>query len=432
MDNNKSFIIKNGKIVNAPHSKIQGNMDVLVKNGKIEKVAANINSDEYKDAQVIDANGMWVMPAFVDMHVHLREPGFEYKEDIESGTKAAVHGGYGTVVAMPNTAPVVDDVSVVDYILKRANEVGSCRVLPTAAITKKQEGKELTEMGRLLESGVIAFTDDGKPVSDPRVMRLAMQYSLNFDALLMSHCEELSLASGGSMNESYTSVSLGLKGIPAAAEETMIMRDILLAEAYGARLHICHISTQRGVEFVRQAKANGVKVTCETAPHYFSASDEWVAQTAYDTNTKMNPPLRSKSDMEYIRQALADGTIDAIATDHAPHHPDEKLVEYDIALNGIIGLETAFSLGVTNLIKTGILTPEQLVDKMSYSPCQILGINRGEIVEGAEADITIADPEADMVYTAENLHGKSQNSPFLDRPYFGKIVHTFVDGVKKV
>lgn len=426
------FVIKNGEIVNSPSAKINGKFDVVIKDGKIIEIAENINTDDHKKAEVIDAKGCWVMPAFVDMHVHLREPGFEYKEDIESGTKAAVHGGYGTVVAMPNTSPVVDDVSVVDYIVNRAKKVGSCNVLTTASITKNLDGKELTEMGRLIDAGAVGFTDDGKPVSDPAIMRLAMQYSLNFDALIMSHCEELALSKGGTMNESYTSISLGLKGIPAAAEESMVARDIFLAETYGARLHICHVSTKRSLELIKKAKEDGVKVTCETAPHYFSANEEWVAQTGYDTNTKMNPPLRSKDDMEYVKKALADGTIDAIATDHAPHHPDEKFVEYDNALNGIIGLETAFSLGITNLVKEGTLSPNQLVDKMSYSPSKILGIDKGEILQGADADITIADPNSDVVYSIDTLHGKSCNSPFLDRPYFGKILHTFVGGIKRV
>lgn len=432
MSKQKCFIIKNGKIVNAPHSEIQGIKDILVQNGKVTEISDSINIANHAEADVIDAKGCWVMPAFVDLHVHLREPGFEYKEDIESGTRAAAYGGYGTVVCMPNTKPVTDDVSVVDYIIKKAEDVGSCRVLPTASITKGQNGKELTEMGRLIDAGAVAFSDDGKPVSDPAIMRLAMQYSTNFDALIMSHCEELSLVNEGVMNESYTSISLGLKGIPSAAEETMVSRDILLAETYGARLHICHISTKRGVDFVREAKQRGVKVTCETAPHYFSANDEWVSESGYDTNTKMNPPLRSKDDMNYMRQALLDGTIDAIATDHAPHHIDEKFVEYNIALNGIIGLETAFSLGVTNLVKTDILSPEQLVEKMSYNPCQILGIDRGELKEGCDADITIASPDAEVVYSVDNLHGKSKNSPFLHKPYFGKIMHTFVNGVKRV
>ena len=428
----KVIIIKNGQIINAPGKDVQGNKDILIKDGIIEKIADKIDEKEYADAQIIDAKEKWVMPAFVDMHVHLREPGFEYKEDIKSGTLAAVHGGYGTVVAMPNTAPVVDDVSILKYIEGKAKEANNCRVYSTATITKGMQGKEISEMGRLQQGGAIAFTDDGKPVSNPAIMRLAMQYSLNFDALLLSHCEELSLSDGGAMHEGYTSYTLGLKGIPAAAEEAMVARDILLAQAYGARLHICHLSTKRSADLVRAAKAEGTKVTCETAPHYFSANDEWVAQTGYDTNTKMNPPLRSKEDVEAIKAALADGTIDAIATDHAPHIKDEKFVEYISAYNGIVGLETAFSLGVTNLIRTNVLTPEQFVEKMSTRPAEILGLPYGEIKEGAAADITIADAQQDIVYSQDMLHSKSKNTPFLDRPYFGKIIQTIVNGETKI
>lgn len=424
----KSLLIRNGQVINASSDLPQGKLDILVEDGKIVKIAKEIPAADHPDAETIDATGQWVMPGFVDMHVHLREPGQEYKEDIESGTWAAVHGGFTGVVCMPNTSPVVDDPSLVTYIKTRAAEVAHCHVYPSAAVTKGSRGEELTEMGLLLQAGAVAFTDDGRPVASANRMRLAMQYASNFDALIMEHCEEPSLSAGGCMHEGYTSVTLGLKGIPGASEDVMVARNVLLAESYGARLHICHLSTARSAEIVRQAKARGVRVSCETAPHYFAATDEWVARTNYNANTKMYPPLRSGADVEGILAALADGTIDAIATDHAPHHIDEKLLEFDAAMNGIVGLETAFSLAVTHLVKPGIISPERLVQLMSHAPCELLKLPGGKLAEGEAADITIADPEADVVYTAESLHSKSKNSPFLDQPYFGKITQTVVNG----
>lgn len=418
------ILIKNGTLVN-PDGK-SGRFDVLINNTIVERIAPQIECEE---AFLIDAEGKWVMPGLVDMHCHLREPGFEYKEDIRSGTAAAVNGGYTAIACMANTEPVIDNSALLDFINAQANAADNARVYPIAAMTKGLKGEELSEMGLLQQAGAVAFSDDGKPVADANRMRLAMEYARAFDALIISHCEELSLVGEGVMNEGYWSAVLGLKGISRVAEEAMVARDLLLAENHGARLHIAHVSTAGSVELIRLAKARGVNVTAETAPHYFSATDAWVQD--YDTNTKMNPPLRTDADVAAIKAGLADGTIDAIATDHAPHHIDEKRVEYASAYNGIVGLETAFSLAVTHLVHTGVLTPKALVSTLSAAPARILRVPGGVVAEGAQADITIADPDADIVYTAEMLKAKSKNTPFLHRSYRGVILHTIVGGTIK-
>lgn len=417
------ILIKQGEIVQPKGQK--GIFDILIEDDKIVEIAPTIQAEE---ATMIDATDQLVSPGFVDMHVHLREPGQEYKEDIASGSLAAVHGGYTSIACMPNTKPVNDDITITAFIKDRARKANRCHVYPVAAITKGLKGEELTEMGLLLREGVVAFSDDGKPVGNAQKMRLALEYSQNFDALLMQHCEEMSLAEGGLMNEGLISYRIGLKGIPASAESIMVGRDIELVREYGGRLHFCHISTKASLDLIRQAKKEGLMITCETAPHYFAADETWVEERFYDPNTKMNPPLRSKADVEAIVEAIQDGTIDAIATDHAPHHPDEKNVEFASALNGIIGLETAFSLGYTYLVKTGRITLERLVECMSTRPAQLLRIEAGEIKVGAVADIVILDEEQDVIYTEETLHGKSKNTPFLHTEYKGKIVQTIVAG----
>ena len=416
-------LLKNGTLVN-PRG-VSGKMNVAIEDGVISAVGKCEGAFD----KTIDCTGKTVMPGFIDMHVHLREPGFEYKEDIASGTNAAVHGGFTAVACMPNTAPVNDDVSVLAYIKEKAAQAGNCRVYPVCAITKGLKGAELTEMGLLMQNGAIGFSDDGKPVAQSNRMRLAMQYSRGFDALIMSHCEDTSLADEGVMNEGQYSVMLGLAGICGAAESSMVARDLLLAKQYRARLHICHVSAEESVELIRAAKGKGVSVTCETAPHYFSADESWVE--SYDTNTKMNPPLRAAKDVKAIKEGLADGTIDAIATDHAPHCLDEKRTEYNIALNGIIGLQTSFSLGITNLVNTGVLTLEQLVEKMSCRPAEILRVKGGVIKKGEPADITVADTSAHIVYTPEMMVSKSKNSPFFNRDLFGVIEYTIVGGQVK-
>lgn len=417
-----TILIKNGLLIN-PRG-LSGEYDVLIKGNKVDAVAprGKISAAD----ETIDAAGMWVMPGFVDMHCHLREPGQEYKEDIATGTLSAAFGGFTAVACMPNTAPVNDNEMVTRFILEKAKEGASARVYPIAAITKGLKGEELTEFGILLENGAVAFSDDGRPVEDANRMRLALQYAKGFGALLISHCEDLSIAKDGVMNEGETSALYGLKGISRAAEEIMLSRELLLAEAYDTKVHIAHISTKGGVEMLRQAKLRGVRATGETCPHYFSATDELCRE--YDANAKMNPPLRTAEDVEAIKCGLADGTIDAIATDHAPHSRDEKRLEFQSAPNGIIGFETAFSLAVTNLIETGILTPEQFVERISCRPAEILGAAGGIIAEGLPADVTIADPKAEIIYSEENLHSKSVNSPFLNKKYRGKVVCTIMDG----
>ncbi len=423
----KRLMIRNGNLVQ-PQGET-GQLDILVEDGRIAQIGKNLSAD---DVEEIDASGLTVVPGFIDIHAHLREPGQEYKEDIQSGTCAAVHGGYTAVACMPNTEPVNDDITITTFIQQRAKEVGHCRVYPVAAITKGLKGQELTEMGMLKDAGVVAFSDDGKPVADAGRMRLAMQYAKAFDAFLMQHCEVESLAAEGVMNEGATSVRIGLKGIPAASESILVARDIELCREYGAQIHFCHISTAASLKLIRDAKKEGLRVTCETAPHYFAADESWVESSEYDTNTKMNPPLRSQKDVEAVLEALVDGTIDAIATDHAPHHADEKNVEFNIALNGIVGLETAFSLACTHLLKTGVLDMKTLVERMSTRPAELLGVEGGVLKEGALADIVLVDPEAEVVYNEESLHSKSKNSPFLGQKLCGRVMATLVGGEQKI
>lgn len=410
--------ITNGKLVN-PRGESQGNISIC--DGKIEKIGEPFG--EYD--RVIDAKGLVVTPGLIDMHVHLREPGYEYKETILSGTRAAVKGGFTAVACMPNTNPVADNETVVTYILSQAQKAGYAKVYPIACITKGQQGEDITEFGRLKEAGAVAFSDDGRPVMDSGIMRLALQYGKGFDALMISHSEDLTLLNGGVMNEGDTATAIGLKGITRAAEEVMQSRDIILARTYDARVHLAHISTKGAVELVRRAKAEGVKVTAETAPHYFTADDTWVI--GYDTNTKVNPPLRTKEDVAAIKAGLADGTIDAIATDHAPHHEDEKNVEYDIAANGISGIESSLPLSL-NLVREGVISLEHMVELLSCTPAEILGVEGGVLKEGAAADITIFDPGAKYTYTKESMISKGKNSPYLDMEMQGKAVYTIVDG----
>lgn len=416
------LLIKNGHVVD-PANWTDGIKDVLAEGGTVLQVGENLPAE---GAEVIDASGLLVFPGLVDAHVHLREPGYEYKETILSGCRAAVAGGFTAVACMPNTHPVNDTPAVISYIRQKAAEAGLCDVLPIAAITKGLKGEELSEMGELTQAGAVAFSDDGNPVRDNRMMRLALTYAKNFDALIISHCEDKALAENGVMNESYTSTVLGLKGIPAAAEELMVARELLLAQMLNTKVHIAHVSTKGSVELIRQAKAKGVKVTCETCPHYFAATEEMVS--TYDANTKVNPPLRGEADRLAIIAGLQDGTIDIIVTDHAPHHADEKAVEYAIALNGISGLETSFALGYTALVKTGALSLSQLIEKMSLVPTRLLNVPGGSLSAGAPANITLADPEALWTVDRERFFSKGKNTPFHGRELQGKIVKTIYKG----
>lgn len=418
--NMKNILIKNGKVLTPSGAR---ECDLLIEDGKISKLGDNI---EAGDARAIDAHSMWVVPGLVDIHCHLREPGFEYKEDIASGTKAAAKGGFTTICCMANTDPVNDNVAVTEYIKKKAAEAGPVHVRPIAALTKGLKGEMLTEVGELAEAGAVALSDDGVSVRDANRMRLGLCYSKRFGLKVISHPEDTDLTNNGLMNEGYWSTALGLAGITRAAEETIIARDCALAEIENAPIHIAHVSTRGGAEIVRTMKKRGVAVTAETAPHYIFATDEWVKD--YDTNTKVNPPLRTDDDKAAVIEALLDGTIDCIATDHAPHHRDEKNVEYAIADKGISGFETAFGLCWTALVKNGRMTPEQLFAKMSSAPAAILGLDAGTIEEGKTADVTIIDPEAEWTVDPQKFVSKGKNTPFTGRTLTGLVKYTIASG----
>lgn len=410
--------IKNGRIID-PANNIDTLGDLLVIDGRI----AAPNQSVPADVAEIDASGCWVVPGLIDMHVHLREPGEEYKEDILSGARAAAAGGFTGVACMPNTHPVNDCSTVTAHILARAAGA-AVRVHPVGAISLGSEGRQLAEFGEMKAAGIVAVTDDGRPVRDSQLMRRALEYASDFGLVVISHSEESTLSTGV-MNEGTMSTRLGLKGIPTAAESIMVYREIALAEFTGTRVHIAHVSTAMAIELIRAAKARGVRVTAETAPHYFTLTDSAVA--GYDTNTKMNPPLRSPEDREAIRQALADGTLDAIATDHAPHSILEKEMEFDAAANGIIGLETALPLALA-LVRDQVIDERRLVALMAVNPAAILGIAAGTLSPGSHADVTLIDPEREFVYAAEQVVSKSRNTPFLGWTLKGRAVLTMVGG----
>lgn len=415
------ILIKGGRVVD-PANNIDAVCDVLLADGKIKEIGEGLAAT---DAKVIDATGKIVAPGLVDMHCHLREPGQEYKEDIESGTMAAAKGGMTSVACMPNTSPVLDNAALITAVKARAEAVGHVNVWPIGAVTKGLKGEQLAEIGDMSANGAVAISDDGRPVSSPELMRRALEYAAMFDTLVISHCEELALV-GGFMNEGAVATRLGLKGIPKAAEEVQIARDVIIAGEMNTKIHIAHVSTAGGVEILRQAKKKGIRVTAETCPHYFTLTDE--AVEGFNTNAKMNPPLRSAEDVEAIIKGLADGTIDAIATDHAPHHEDEKNVEFAQALNGIVGFETALGLGITYLVKPGHLTLPELFAKMSKNPSDILGIGRGTLAAGAPADVVIFDMETPYIVDVNSFASKSKNSPYDGFELYGQVEYTLVGG----
>lgn len=415
-------MIKNGRIID-PSTKLDKVGDLLIENGKIFKVCGAGNS---KTAEIIDASGKIVVPGFVDMHTHLREPGREDKETIRTGCRAAIAGGFTTVCAMPNTEPACDAQAHVKFILEKAAGAGFARVLPIGSITKARAGKEMTEMQDLYDAGCRAVSDDGDSVADAGVMRRALEYASMVGLLVMSHCEDKRLAGDGVMHEGYWSTVLGLKPIPAEAESTIVERDIQLAELAGARLHISHVSAAKSVEIIRQAKKRGVRVTAEATPHHFTLRDEDLK--GYNTNLKVNPPLGSAADIEAVMAGLKDGTIDAIATDHAPHLESEKEKEFDFAPFGMIGLETALSLAVMQLVEKGHLDWSGLVTKMSTNPARILGLASGSLAEGREADIAIIDPAKEWVYRKEEVVSRSMNSPFIGWKLKAKVSDVLVGG----
>ncbi len=424
-------LIKGGRVIDPGN--LDGIMDILIKDGKISEIKEHKSGgrdqgagigDQSSKLKVIDASGKIVTPGLIDMHVHLREPGHEYKETIESGCLAAAHGGFTAICSMPNTNPVNDNGQITEYILKKAEVADTARVYPVAAITKGLNGESLCEYGELKEAGAIALSDDGNPVNDSQLMRRAMEYAKGFGLPIISHCEDLNLAANGVVNEGAVATSMGLAGIPNAAESTMVMRDIALCELTGSRLHIAHVSTKESVQAIRNAKKRGVKVTAETAPHYFTLTED--AVKGYNTDAKMNPPLRSSQDRKAILDGLADGTIDVIATDHAPHSYIEKEVEFDRAANGIIGLETSVSLSL-KLVQNNVISLTNLVEKMSTNPAKILGLNIG-IITGRPADITIIDPDRSHKIDSGKFRSLSRNTPFNGWNMKGKAVLTMVGG----
>lgn len=416
------LLIKNGHIIDAKTG-IDGVFDLIAEDGKIVEISGDIDAE---GCEIVDAEGKYVLPGLVDAHCHLRDPGFEYKEDIESGTRSAAKGGFTSVACMPNTNPVIDSESVVKYILNKAKQEGYVNVYPIGAITKGLKGEELAEIGELKFAGAVAVSDDGKPVKSSSLMKKAMQYASMFDITVISHCEDTDLVEEGVMNEGCMSTALGLKGIPAAAEEAMVARELLLSEYLDIPIHIAHVSTALSVELIRNAKKRGARVTCETCPHYFSLTEE--ACMGYDTNAKVNPPLRTARDVQAVIEGIADDTIDIIATDHAPHHIDEKRVEFSLAANGMVGFETALPLAVTKLVRPGIITMRKLVEKISLNPAKLLGINKGTLDPGSAADITIVDIDAKFTVRPELFESKSKNSPFGGMELYGLVWGTIVDG----
>ncbi len=419
------LLIANGYIID-PSQGTNTGKNLLIEDGRV--VGLSSHSDGVPEgAEVFDATGLIVAPGFIDMHVHLREPGHEYRETIASGAAAAVAGGFTTVCAMPNTNPINDNAAVTRFVIEQGERAGLASVLPIGAVTKNSEGSELAEMGEMKDAGIIAVSDDGRPVPTAGMMRRAMEYARGFDLPVIDHCEDKSLARGGVMHEGHWSLVLGMRGMPAAAEEVDAERNCLLAELTGARVHLAHVSTRGAIEAVRRAKEKGLLVTCEAAPHHWTLTDEAVQE--YDTNTKMSPPLRSRDHVDAIIKGLRDGTIDVIATDHAPHHADEKALEYDQAPFGIVGLETAVGLAMERLVNEGVISLERLVEICSTNPARILRLDdRGTLRAGTRADLTIIDPEMTWTFDVLKSKSKSRNTPFDGYTFRGAPIATVVGG----
>jgi dihydroorotase len=418
------LVIKNAVMVNADKIDEQPR-DVLLEDGVIKKIAMGL---DVKGHQVIDAKGLKVLPGLIDIHVHFRVPGREDKETIATGSYAAAKGGFTTVMCMPNTSPVIDNAMIVEAIVNEAKRVGLVNVIPIGAITKGQKGEELTDMLELKKAGCLALSDDGKSVHNSQVMRLALEYARMAGLLLIEHCQDPWLTSGGVMNEGFHSTLLGMKGDPGVAETVIVARDIELAHYLKTRIHLAHMSLQRSVELIRFAKAQGIAVTAEACPHHFSLTDE--AVQSFETSTKVNPPLRTAEDVSAIKDGLRDGTIDCIVTDHAPHTLEEKELGFDGAPPGMIGLETSFGLSMTELVHPGVLTLPELVEKMSTAPARIIGLSgKGRIAQGYDADITIVDPDERWEFKKEDVVSKSKNSPFYGRTLTGRVKATIRAGV---
>ncbi|HWL92259.1 MAG TPA: dihydroorotase [Phycisphaerae bacterium] len=430
-----NIVIRNGRVID-PSQAIDEIADLVIEDGKIAAIGSRVvdgtgaaKSGKLRSgAEVleIDATGKILCPGLVDMHVHLREPGNEDEETIASGSAAAVAGGFTSIACMPNTMPAIDNEAVVEFVLRQAGRAGLCNVYPVGAITKGREGKELAEMGQMVRAGAVAFSDDGRGVANPNTMLRAMQYARMFDKLLIQHCEDPDLAGDGCMNAGLTATRLGLPGIPALAEEVMLQRDILLAETTGAAYHAAHISTAGAVELVRRAKQRGIRVTAEVCPHHLLLTEEAVAD--FDTNYKMNPPLRRQADVDACRVGVADGTIDCLVTDHAPHGADEKAFDFQAAPFGIVGLEIALPLFAQALVHAGLISWPQLVERMSTIPAQLLGIKKGTLRGGEDGDVTIIDPAETWVITPDRFCSRSRNTPFGSQKVTGRVTQTIVGG----
>ena len=421
----QAILLKNGRLID-PANQVDKKASLLVEKGEIRAIFTSRQKAPVLPKKIVtyDLQGKWIVPGLIDMHVHLREPGEEYKETIESGTRAAAAGGFTAVACMPNTIPVNDSQSVTRLILEKA-ENASARVYPVGAISKGSRGEALAEFGEMKQAGAVAVTDDGRPVTDSQLMRRALEYASNYNLMVISHSEDNSLSRNGAMNEGFTSTSLGLRGIPHIAEEIMVYRDLALAEYTGCPVHLAHISTRESLNLIRQAKLKGVPVTAETAPHYFSLTEDAVSD--YDTNAKMNPPLRTGMDKEAVIAAIIDGTIDAIATDHAPHSILEKDLEFDQAANGIIGLETSVPLALA-LVRQGFITEARLVELLSVNPAKILKVKGGSLSIGAAADLTVIDPDCRFSLQETDFVSKSKNSPFIGVELQGRALLTVCDG----
>jgi dihydroorotase len=417
-----SLLIKNGRIIN-PASNFDQVSDLWVEDSKVTRIEKDIRT---LPDQLIDATGLVVAPGFIDLHVHLREPGREDEETLESGSQAAAAGGFTSICCMPNTDPVNDNPAVTSYIVKEAERRAATRIFPIGAITQGSAGVKLAEIGEMVNAGAVGISDDGKPVMDGQLMRRAMEYSLPFKIPVIEHCEDLFLAARGVMNEGYYSTVLGLKGINRAAEDTMAARDIMLAQLTGAHIHIAHLSTRGTLELVRDAKLRGIHVTCEVTPHHFSLTD--AACCGYDTNTKMSPPLRTEEDVQALLTGLAEGTVDCIATDHAPHNLNEKMLEFDHAPFGITGLETALGLALTRLYHSGRINLRRLVELFSTNPANIINKPLGQLWVGREADVTIFSTDSEWVYDVKETKSKSRNCPFDGMELKGQVAATVVGG----
>jgi len=419
----RPIILQGGRVLD-PSRDFDETADILIVDGKIESSSGKVGSRD--DAEIIDCAGLIVSPGFIDVHCHLREPGREDVETIATGARAAAAGGFTAVCAMPNTDPVTDNQAAVGFIIRQAQRANASRVHVIGAISVGQKGETLAEMGEMVAAGAVAFSDDGRPVVSAQLMRTALEYARSFSIPVIDHCEEPTLSHGGSMNEGIVSARLGLKGIPSEAEEIMVIRDILLARRTGGHVHLAHMSTAGSVELIRWGKERGINVTAEVCPHHISLTEDRVE--GYDTNAKMNPPLRTAKDVESLRNAVKDGTIDLIATDHAPHHYDEKEREFADAPNGIIGLETALAVSVTNLVETGHIDFRTLVDKMSCAPARLFGLPGGSLGRGTVADVTVFDPSREWDVDPSEFRTKGRNTPYVGMRLKGRAVCTIVGG----